>query len=425
MGELTIQGLGIADLADRYGTPMYVYDGDVLRRQYQSLRERLHTAMEIFYSLKANPNISICALLASLGARAEVSSLVELITARQAGVPGEDIIFLGPGKSEAELAACLDEDVYAVICESFGELELLDRIAAARGRAVPVALRVNPAFTVKGAGLTMGGRPRQFGIDADQLFAYPDLARDLPHLRLIGVQAYLGTRILSHDVVVDNAVRIFELAGRLATHLGFPLQFVDVGGGLGVAYFANEVDIDIDLLTARLNPAIETFAHAHPGTRVAMELGRYLTAAAGTYLVRVRYVKTSMGERFAVTDGGMNHLLTAVGVESPVKRNFPIQAVGRLDEPASQTWQVCGPLCTPSDTIGRNVALPPLAPGDLIGVLRAGAYGPSASPGLFLSHGFPAEVLIDAGVHHLIRERDTPADLLRPQRLVHHSRRAP
>jgi diaminopimelate decarboxylase len=425
MEELTIQGLGIAELAERYGTPMYVYDGDVLRRQYLSLRERLHPAMEVFYSLKANPNISICALLASLGVRAEVSSLVELITARQAGVPGEDIIFLGPGKSEGELAACLDEDVYAVICESFGELELLDRIAASRGRAVPVALRVNPAFTVKGAGLTMGGRPRQFGIDADQLFACAGLVRDLPHLRFIGVQAYLGTRILSHDVVVDNTVRIFELAGRFAAHLGFPLQFVDVGGGLGVAYFAGELDLDIDLLTARLNPAIEAFAHAHPGTRVAMELGRYLTATAGTYLVRVRYVKTSMGECFAVTDGGMNHHLTAVGVESPVKRNFPIQAVGRLNEPPSQTWQVCGPLCTPSDTIGRNVALPALAPGDLIGVLRAGAYGPSASPGLFLSHGFPAEVLVDAGEHHLIRERDTPADLLRPQRLVHHSRRAP
>ena len=146
-----------------------------------------------------------------------------------------------------------------------------------------------------------------------------------------------------------------------------------------------------------------------------MELGRYLAAPCGLYLARVRYVKTSMGQQFAVTDGGTNHHMAAVGVGSFVKRNFPIRLVSRVDEPAEQPWQLCGPLCTPNDTIGKDVPLPPVRPGDLVGVLRSGAYGLTASPGLFLSHGFPAEVLVDGGVPYLVRERDRPEDLLRQQ----------
>jgi diaminopimelate decarboxylase len=407
-----------AALAQEFGTPLFVYDGQVLRDQFAGLRDRLHPAMEIFYSLKSNPNLSVCALLGSLGARAEVSSLVELLTARRAGLRGEDIIFLGPGKSAAELSAGLDEGLAAIVCESFGELALIEELAAARGQVAPVALRVNPDFAVKGAGLTMGGKPRQFGIDAELLFAAEGLARGFPHVRLMGVHVYLGTRILSEDVVVDNVVRIFDLAERLATALGFPLEFVDVGGGLGVAYFDNERDLDVERLTDRLNPVIDAFARAHPATRLVLELGRYLTALAGTYMVAVRYVKTSMGESFAVTDGGTNHHMAAVGVGSPIKRNFPMRLLNRADPGPVQPWQVCGPLCTPNDTIGKGVALPPLVSGDLLGVLRSGAYGPSASPGLFLSHGFPAEVLVDGGRAHLIRARDTPEDLLRPQRLA-------
>lgn len=416
--ELQVQGIGVATLASIYGTPMFVYDGAVLRAQYRALREHLHPALEIFYSVKVNPNISICALLASMGARAEVSSLAELVTVRQAGVRGEDIVFVGPGKGTDELVACIDQGIAAIVCESFGELAEIDRLARQRNRRARVALRVNPDFAVRGAGLTMAGRPRQFGIDADQLFATADLVARHPNVALIGVHAYLGTRILSEETLVENVTRVLDLAERLSAHHTFPLELVDVGGGLGVAYFANERDLDLAVLKAGLDPVIDSFVARHPHTRLVMELGRSLTAAAGTYVVTVRYTKSSMGESFAVTDGGTNHHLTAVGIGSPVKRNFPIVALTRMDEPATERWHLCGPLCTPSDTIGKDVALPPLNPGDLVGVLRSGAYGPTASPGLFLSHGFPVEVLVDGGRHYLIRARDDVDDLLRPQRLV-------
>jgi diaminopimelate decarboxylase len=280
-----------------------------------------------------------------------------------------------------------------------------------------VALRVNPDFAVTGSRLTMGGRPCQFGIDAAQLLDDPALAGRFPHVRLMGVHAYLGTRILDAQTVVDNTARVLELAPRIADRLGFPLELVDVGGGLGVAYFDNEPDLDEELLTGRLEPVVADFTARYPSTRLALELGRYLTATCGMYVVRVRYVKTSMGERFAITDGGTNHHMAATGVGSFVRRNFPIRLLNRADADApAEAWQICGPLCTPSDTLGRRVSLPPVREGDLLGVLRAGAYGPTASPGLFLSHGFPAEVLVHDGIPHLIRDRDEPTDLLFPQR---------
>jgi diaminopimelate decarboxylase len=227
----------------------------------------------------------------------------------------------------------------------------------------------------------------------------------------------MGTRILSEEAIAENTERIFELACRVSDVLEFPLEVVDIGGGLGVAYFDGERDLDLPLLAARVNPIIAEFADGHPDTRLVMELGRYLTATSGTYVVCVHYVKESMGERFAVADGGTNHHMAAVGIGSFVKRNFPMRVLNRIDEPATESWHVTGPLCTPNDTLGKKVALPPVRPGDLVGVLRSGAYGPTASPVLFLSHGYPAEVLVRNGQAHLVRSRDTVEDLLRHQHL--------
>lgn len=404
------------ELAARYGTPLYVYDSAVLAAQFGRLRDALNPGLEFFFSLKANPNVAICARLAGLGARAEVSSLTELLTASRAGVRPENIIFLGPGKSVEELQACLDRRIYAIVCESLDELPLIDSLARAAGVVAPVALRVNPNFTVKGSGLTMGGRPRQFGIDEDELMRQTGLSTRYPCVRLMGVHVYMGTRILDPGVIADNSRRVLELAERLSARLDFPLELVDVGGGLGVAYFDNERDLDVDLLAGLLNPVLDEFRPRHPRTRLVMELGRYLTAPAGIYVVRVRYLKTSLGQRFAITDGGTHHHMAAVGIGSYVKRNFPIRLL-RAAVGQAQPWQVTGPLCTPNDTLAKQVMLPPLRAGDLLGVLRSGAYGPTASPVQFLSHGYPAEVLVHDGQSFLVRDRDRPEDMMRRQHL--------
>lgn len=414
--EHTVQGIPVSALAERFGTPLYLYDGDRLRGTYRELRDLLDPRIDIFYSAKANPNVSVCAVLRAEGAGIEVSSLAELATALRAGARPQDVIFLGPGKSAEELRACLDAGVHAVVCESLEELTALDALAPPEG--VRVLLRVNPLFSNKGSRLSMGGKPRQFGIDEEILDGAGPLLRSLPRVRVEGVHAYMGTRILDADAVAANTRGILALAVRLSAELGFPLNTVDIGGGLGVAYFDNEKDLDVAAAARGVNAEVAAFLGEHPGCRVITELGRYLAGWCGLYVVRARYVKQSRGEWFVVADGGTNHHMAAVGIGSFVKRNFPIRSLTRPDEPGRRPYTVTGPLCTPNDVIGKQVELPDVEPGDLLGVERSGAYGPSASPVLFLSHGHPAEVLVLDGQAHLVRRRDTVEDLLGRQILV-------
>jgi diaminopimelate decarboxylase len=405
------------ELTRRYGSPLYIYDAAALTGALDELTGALPAGMEVFYSLKANPNISVVAVLAAHGARAEVSSLVELQTALKVGVEPRDIIFLGPGKKPEELEAAVEAGIYAVVAESFDELDELDRLAAARSVRQAVLIRINPQTAGTGSRLTMGGKARQFGIDEVQVLAAGDLPKRYPALDLIGVHAYLGTRILDGSAVVENTKRIFDLAERVAEATGIRLDAVDVGGGLGVAYFEGEQDPDLKMLRAGMEPAVESFRRRHPGVRLLFESGRYLAARAGVYAVTVRCVKESMGRDFAVTDGGTHHHLAAVGTGSIGRRNFPIRLLSRHAGDQPGPWQLTGPLCTPNDTIGKDAPLPRLRAGDVLGIMRSGAYGPTASPGLFLSHGFPAEVLIRDGESYLVRDRDEPEDLLRKQHL--------
>jgi diaminopimelate decarboxylase len=404
-------------IAESYGTPVYVYEGDQLVEGLTRLRAALHPALEVFYSLKSNPNRGVYDVLRSSGARAEVSSLAELRTVLEVGTAPRDIIFLGPGKSEEEIAACVDARIYAVVCESLAELESIDRAAGERGVRQRVLLRVNPALSVTGSRLTTGGRPRQFGIDEATVIAAGRRAVGFRHADVAGVHVYMGTRILSHEVVVENTAYALDLAERISQATGMCLDAVDVGGGLGVAYFEGEQDLDLAALARDLNPLIDRFASAHPGTRLIMESGRYLTAHCGTYLMSVRFIKRSMGENFAVTDGGTHHHMAAVGIGSSIKRNFPIELLSPRDPQADSlsSWNIAGPLSTPNDTIAKHARLPALVPGDLLGVRRSGAYGPSASPGRFLSHGYPAEVLLLRGRPYLVRGRDTVDDVLAKQ----------
>jgi diaminopimelate decarboxylase len=403
----------IAELADRFGTPLYVYDADVMRRVYQRLRGLLDPRVDIMYSAKANPNISVCAVMHSLGAGLEVSSLAELITAVRAGVPGRDIIFLGPGKSREELQACCAYGIRAVACESLDELAQLQDLHPPRD--MRIMLRINPAFQATGSRLAMGGKPRQFGID-QELLLRTEASSVVRRSGVTGIHAYLGTRILDPAAIIANTCGILGAAEDLASTIGFPLDVVDIGGGLGVPYFDGEEELDIGQTAEGVNDAVASFRARHQSTQVITELGRYLVALSGTYVVRARYVKESRGEWFVVTDGGTNHHMAAVGIGSFVKRNFPVRSLSR--RPASRTYTVTGPLCTPNDVVGKRVALPEVRPGDLLAVDRSGAYGPSASPVLFLSHGHPAEALIINGGAHLIRSRDTVEDLLRNQHLA-------
>lgn len=418
MAEYAIQGIGISDLVARFETPLYIYDGDVIVRTYQRLRAALDDAVEIFYSLKPNPNISVVRLLNRAGASAEVCSAGELSSALRAGVSPGDILFTGPGKSREELRALVELGIRAVICESFHELAVIDELSAAAGRRTPVLLRINPAFGVRGGRLTMAGRPREFGIDEEQVLAATDLLARHPNVHVLGIHVFTGTRILDAEVVVENTRRIFDLAGKVGEALGFEPRLVDIGGGLGIPYYPGEQELDLGVLAAGVNDAVASFRTRFPDAAVAIEPGRFLVGPSGVYAIAARYVKQSKGERFVITDGGTHQNMAAVGTGTYLKRNFPMALLSDTDRPPAGPCTVTGLLLTPTDTIGRNVELPEIAPGDVIGVFQSGAYGPSASITYMNGQGFPAEVLVHQGKAHLVRSRDTVADLFTHQVLV-------
>jgi diaminopimelate decarboxylase len=189
-----------------------------------------------------------------------------------------------------------------------------------------------------------------------------------------------------------------------------------------VPYFQNETPLELAVLRAGMRPLFEDFARRYPGAITAIELGRFLSGPAGTYMTQVRYTKTSVGQNFAIADGGTNHHMAAVGIGSFVKRNFPIALLDGAGGESSE-WTVTGPLCTPNDSLVKAAVLPRLRPGDLLGIGMSGAYGASASPGMFLSHGYPAEVLIRDGCAELIAEPDTTERILGRQRLARTARR--
>lgn len=401
------------------GTPYFIYDAQVLRDRICMLRRAL-PAIDFFYSLKANPNLSVARVLCEQGVGCEVSSLFELETALEAGATADRIILVGPGKSLAELTRATGLGIKAIIAESFDELADIDAIAVRQGTVQSVALRINPDFQSGGARLTMSGRATQFGIDQSTVIAaLPDVAR-LRNIRLRGLHVYMGSRILSHQVVFQNIRQILALAAELAPQLSTPLEFVDVGGGFGIPYHEDETELNLAALGQMATPEIASFTSCYPKTSVVIELGRYIAGPAGRFVTTVQRTKTSKGENFVVCDGGASVHSAAAGQGSFLRKSFPIRLVANAPfagrDKADDLWNISGPLCTPQDIIGKSVALgqQPVA-GDLICVEQSGAYGPTASPTGFLGFGAPAEVMMDAGLLTVVRHRDEVAERLRKQ----------
>ncbi|MDU4092281.1 MAG: diaminopimelate decarboxylase [Pantoea sp.] len=412
----SIENIDYATVANAVGTPCYLYSASRIRDDLHELKSALPSALTFFYSLKANPNLSLVSLIHQQGIGCEVCSLAELETALLAGVAPDEIIFVGPAKSSAELRRSVELGIKAVVVESQDELTLLNQLAAELGKRQRCALRINPDFTPEKARLVMSGKPRQFGIDEALALALIAQRDTWPHLRLCGIHIYLGTRILDAAAIAANTRNILQLADKIQHQLGAALEFVDIGGGLGVAYYAKETPLDLALLGAQMQASISAFQQRNPQVQLVMELGRFIVARSGVFVTRVRYVKTSRDKRFAICDGGSNCHGAAAGLGSVIRKNFPLARLG-VDDTAQalQPYNISGPLCTPTDIIGEEVLLPTLQSGDLIGIFNSGAYGPTASPVYFLSFGYPAEVLVDGDNATIIRHPDDMAHLLRQQ----------
>ena len=393
-GMLLIGGDRAEALADMAGdTPLFVYDSAMLSARVAEWRAAMPSGLQLHYAMKANPYAPLLAFMARLVDGFDVASGGELKAALASGMPAGDISFAGPGKRDRELEATISAGA-TLNLESAGEAERALSIAEHLGLTPSLAVRVNPDFDLKGSGMKMGGGAKPFGVDAAEV---PALVR-----RLIdagadwqGFHIFAGSQALDAAAIAETQARTVALAARLANEIGETPPLVNLGGGMGVPYFPGDKAVDVRAVGAALG---ETLAARDPvlaKSHFAMELGRWLVAEAGVYLTRIVDRKTSHGETFLVTDGGLHHQLAASGnFGTVIRRNYPIAVAGAFGREPVETVSVVGCLCTPLDRLGDQVALPRADVGDLIAIFLAGAYGASASPANFLGQGPAREMLV-------------------------------
>lgn len=393
-GMLLIGGDRADTLADMAGdTPLFVYDSAMLTARVAEWRAAMPADVQLHFAMKANPYAPLLAFMARLVDGFDVASGGELKAAIDAGMPAGDISFAGPGKRDRELEAAIVAGA-TLNLESAGEAERALSIAARLGLTPSLAVRVNPDFDLKGSGMKMGGGAKPFGVDAAEV---PALVR-----RLIaagadwqGFHIFAGSQALDAEAIADTQAQTVALAARLADEAGATPPLVNLGGGMGVPYFPGDAAVDAAAVGAALGDTLAARADVLAKSRFAMELGRWLVAEAGVYLTRVVDRKTSHGETFLVTDGGLHHQLAASGnFGTVIRRNYPIAVAKRFRDAPAETVSVVGCLCTPLDRLGDQVALPRADVGDLIAIFQAGAYGASASPAAFLGQGPAREMLV-------------------------------
>ena len=397
-GELLVGGMPLTRLAERVGsTPFYAYDRALLRARVAELHAALPPAVELHYAMKANPMPALVGFMAGLVGGIDVASAGELKVALDAGADPAHVSFAGPGKRDAELRQALAAGVLVNV-ESRRELVVLAALQQQLGLQARVALRVNPDFELKGSGMKMGGGPKAFGVDVDQVRALLALVRS-EGLGFEGFHLFAGSQNLRAEAICEAQRKSWALAQRLAEDVPAPVRFLNLGGGFGIPYFPGEQRLDLAPIGANLDAICTEARAALPEATIVIELGRYLVGEAGVYVTRIVDRKLSCGQVFLVGDGGLNHHLAASGnFGQVVRKNYPVALVTRSGSSAAggprETASVVGPLCTPLDLLADRMDLPVAEVGDLAVVFQSGAYGASASPQAFLGHPAVTEVLV-------------------------------
>ena len=401
-GVLHCEDVPVSELVARWGTPLYVYSQNGIRDRFQELNEALAPVPHLIaYSVKANGNLAVLRTLAEMGAGADVVSGGELHRALLAGIPGDRIVYSGVGKTVNELAAALKAGIYAFNVESEGELCALSDLACAMGTRAPIALRVNPdidtptphAYTRTGHAAT------KFGIAYERSRDLYSIAAKMPGIRVRGVDVHIGSQIMEVGPFERALTRVLDLVHALKQD-DIPLEFLDLGGGLGIAYQGEERITGAGFAESLLPEIAET------GLKLVVEPGRFILGEAGVLLTRVIYVKEGGGKRFVITDAGMNDLLRPShysgwhAVEPAVSQG---RSTARVD--------VVGPICETGDflALDRDMELP--KPGELLAIHTVGAYGFSMSS-QYNQRPRPAEVMVDGSDATLVRRRENYEEMV-------------
>ncbi len=387
-------GRKISDIAEEVGhTPFYCYDRNRLDRRVAELRTALPEGLSIHYAMKANPMPAVVAHMVSLVDGLDVASGGELRVALDTGIDPELVSFAGPGKRIEEIAQAIAAGITLNV-ESELELERIVRIATDQQRRASVAIRVNPDFELKTSGMKMGGRPAQFGIDAERV---PGILRqlDLDAIDFAGFHVYSGSQNLSYEAIIESQSKTLDLCIRLAEDAPCPPRLLNIGGGFGIPYFPADQQLDLAPIGDNLEQILAKAQASLGDVEIVIELGRYLAGEAGIYVSRVLDKKVSRGETFLVVDGGLHHHLAASGNFGQIlRKNYPAVVGTAVVGDSMPAVTVVGPLCTPLDLLADAMPLGHARVGDLIVVFQSGAYGLSASPTRFLSHPEPGELLV-------------------------------
>jgi len=401
---LTVDGVALADIAAKAGTPCYVYSAATVLENYRAYEKPLqglpHT---ICYAMKANGNLAILRLLAQAGAGFDIVSGGELYRVLKAGGDPSKVVFSGVGKTAEEIDAALIAGIFAFNCESEPELALLDSLAHRHGIQARVALRVNPNVDASThAYISTGSLAHKFGIDIAEAEGVYVRARQLSNLLLEGVSCHIGSQQFDQAPMMEAVDRVLDLIVRLRAN-GFAIRHVDLGGGLGIAYTPDEVSPDISEFVSALRDKV-----ARRDLHLFLEPGRSIVGNSGVLITRVLYRKKSGDKEFVIIDAAMNDLIRPALYDAH-HEILPLRA-----GPGGCTLRadVVGPVCESGDFLAQDRQMPEVFPGDLLAVCTAGAYG-FVQASTYNARPRPAEVLIENGSWRVIRSRETLDDLIR------------
>ena len=388
-------------LAEKYGTPLYVYDFDYIENRYTTLKDAFAGKKSIInYAVKANSNLSVIAHLAKLGAGADCVSIGEVNRALTAGVSKYKIIFSGVGKRDDEIREALEKDILLINLESEAEMKRVEMIARELGKEARISVRVNPNIDPQTHPyISTGLHENKFGVEIDMAKRMYIYANKSEFLNPVGIHFHIGSQLTKLSPIRESAQIVADLVRSLKA-IKIDIKFFDVGGGIGVVY-----DDEVTIAAADYTQAI---FEATKGLDLTLlcEPGRYMVANAGAFFTKVLYEKINDGKRFIIVDGGMNDLIRP-SLYNAYHKIEAVQVEGEKTEA-----DVVGPVCESGDFFGKNVPLPPLNHNDLIVVHSAGAYGFTMASN-YNTRAKPAEIAIEDGKDRLIRQRETYDDQVR------------
>ena len=399
--QLYVEDLPVKQLAEEFGTPLYIYSRATLERHWHAFDSALgdHPHL-ICYAVKANSNIGILNVMAKLGSGFDIVSQGELERVLAAGGDASKVVFSGVAKSRAEIMRALEVGIRCFNVESIAELHHINQIAGEMGKIAPISLRVNPDVDAHTHPyISTGLKENKFGVSVDEALEVYKLAATLPHVKITGMDCHIGSQLTELQPFLDATDRLIRLIEQLKED-GIMLKHLDLGGGLGVTYTDETPPHPSDYAAALLNKL-----KGYENLEIILEPGRAIAANAGILVAKVQYLKSNESRNFAITDTGMNDMIRPALYEAYMN----IIEIDRTLEREKAIYDVVGPVCETSDFLGKHRELA-IAEGDYIAQRSAGAYGASMSSN-YNSRPRTAEVLVDGDKAHLIRRRESLSEL--------------